>query len=168
MGGWRLDGNPPPPEQPGRPEMRDRPANPGNGPQGRPGMNSPAYGPMGGFGMRRPDIDVVEESKLDRTIADLCKIYREWDPRPNTTVAYGDKPTPDFVFKSRDEVQKQIEQFVTKQFEMRQSRRQKELTRFEDQIKRLRETIEKREKAKTEIIDRRVKELLELDDDMKF
>ena len=67
-----------------------------------------------------------------------------------------------------EELQKQIEKLVRDQFECRQARRQTELTRFEEQIKRLRDAIEKREKARDVIIDRRVKELLGQEDDLKF
>jgi hypothetical protein len=68
----------------------------------------------------------------------------------------------------RGDIQKKLEKVVSEQFDLRQERRQKELKKFEEQIKKLRETIEKRQKAKTEIIDRRVKELLGQDEDMRF
>jgi hypothetical protein len=98
----------------------------------------------------------IKEAELERQVQALSEEYRSVDdPR---------RPT----HRNREELQKQIEKLVRDQFECRQARRQMELTRFEEQIKRLRDAIEKREKARDVIIDRRVKELLGQEDDLKF
>jgi hypothetical protein len=163
--GPRLDGR-----QPG-PGMQDAPPNqpPGMIPGGmqhggemRGGMPQTGYGPMMGM-MRRQDPDLVKEAELDRKIQELCGAYRN-SPAELRDSASASGPVP----PSREDLKKQIDKLVTELFDLRQERRQKELKRFEEQIKRLRETIEKREKAKADIIERHVKELLGQDEDTRF
>ena len=62
------------------------------------------------------------------------------------------------------EIKKKLAAVVTKQFEARQERRTLELKRLEDEIKRIRESIDKRNQGKEQIVDRRVSELLGQDD----
>jgi hypothetical protein len=124
--------------------------------QGIPG-GIPGYGP--GM-MRRQDPDLLKEAELDRQIQQLCEEYRN---APDTA-----STAPGPRAETREEIQKQVERLVTEQFNLRQERQQKELKRFEEQIKRLRETIEKREKAKADIISRHIKELLGQEDELKF
>ncbi len=104
--------------------------------------------------MGHPDPEMFglmeREAELDQNTRDLAEKYRH--------IGEGE----------RAEIHKQIEKLVGEQFDLRQERRQKELKRAEEQIRKLRETIEKRQKAKAEIIDRRVKELLDEDEDMRF
>ena len=120
---------------------------------GMPGMG---YGPIG------QDPEMYEfmkrEAELNQKVQELADRYRNLGNTP--------RGGPGDV--NSGEIQKQIEKLVSEQFDLRQERRQKELTKFEEQIKKLRTTIEKREKLKTEIIDRRVKELLGQDDDTRF
>jgi hypothetical protein len=183
------DGRMGPPGQPPFGQMGDRPQphqqgnpgpqGPGNPPPGMmPGMGMPGmppggmpggmqgYGPGlapggmpgGKFGtpgwMPNQDPEILDymmkEANLSHRSEELAEKYRHAGE------------------SDRGEIQKQIEKLVSEQFDLRQDRRQKELKRFEDQIKKLRETIEKRQKAKAEIIDRRVKELLGQDEDMRF
>jgi hypothetical protein len=129
------------------------------GPGGYGGMQGYGAMGMGGF-MRRQDPDLIKEAELDRKIQDLCEKYRH---APDTAA-----PAPGPKEETRAEIQKQIEKLVTEQFDIRHERRVKELKRFEEQIKRLRETIQKREELKAEIISRHMKELLEQEDEMKF
>jgi uncharacterized protein YPO0396 len=62
------------------------------------------------------------------------------------------------------EIKKKLSEIVTKQFEARQERRTLELKHLEDEIKRIRESIDKRNQSKEQIVDRRVSELLGQDD----
>ena len=130
------------------------PGAPGMPPGGMPGMRS--GGGMGFFYMANPDMDpeLVEltrrEAELDHHSVMLAEKYRHAGEN------------------DRGEIQKQIEKLVSEQFDLRQERRQKELKRLEEQIKKLHDSIEKRQKAKGDIIDRRVKELLGQDDDTRF
>jgi hypothetical protein len=139
-----------------------------NGPMGVWSTQGP--GTMGVWSTQGPDMyggpypplphdpEAIKEMQLEEKVQQLANIYRNFDNpqiRPNKDI-------------TRDDLQKEIETLVAKQFDLRQERRQKELKRFEEQIKKLRETIEKRQKARTDIIDRHVKDILGQDDDMKF
>jgi hypothetical protein len=125
---------------------------------GMPGMRTgPGSQPgMGGMPVWFPSHDpemmefMRKEADLENQSAGLVEKYRRASE------------------SERGEIQKQLEKLVSDQFDLRQERRQKELKKFEEQIKKLRETIEKRQKAKTDIVDRRVKELLGQDDDIRF
>jgi hypothetical protein len=64
----------------------------------------------------------------------------------------------------QDDIKKNLQEIVTKQFVGRQERRTLELKRLEDEIKRIRESIDKRNDGKQQIVDRRVSELLGQDD----
>jgi len=64
----------------------------------------------------------------------------------------------------QDEVKKKLQEVVAKQFESRQERRTLELKRLEDEIKKIRESIDKRNEGKQQIVDRRISELLGQDD----
>ena len=64
----------------------------------------------------------------------------------------------------KDEVKKQLEEVVNKQFESRQKRRALELERLESEMKKIRASIDKRTEARQQIVDRKVNELLGQDD----
>ena len=64
----------------------------------------------------------------------------------------------------QDEVKKKLEDVVSRQFESRQERRSLELKRLEGEIKRIQASIDKRNEAKKQIVDRRVSEVLGQDD----
>jgi hypothetical protein len=68
----------------------------------------------------------------------------------------------------REKVKQQIEELVGKHFDVRQQRRALELKRLEQELGRLRETMERRSKARKEIVERRVSELTGQGDDMGF
>jgi hypothetical protein len=57
---------------------------------------------------------------------------------------------------------------VTQQFEARQQRRKLELTRFEEELKRLRDAADRREKNSQQIIDKRVSDLLDEETEAGF
>ncbi len=64
--------------------------------------------------------------------------------------------------------QKDLEKLVDQHFEARQARRQLEIKRLEEGLQRLRDAIADRNKARKEIVDKRVKELLGQTDDLGF
>jgi hypothetical protein len=64
----------------------------------------------------------------------------------------------------QSEIKKKLQDVVTRQFESRQERRSLELKRLEDEIKRIRGSIDKRNEAKKQIVDRRISEVLGQDD----
>ncbi len=60
----------------------------------------------------------------------------------------------------QDELKKKLQGLVLEQFDARQQRRGLELKRLEAELKRIRESIEKREQSKQSIVERRVAELM--------
>jgi hypothetical protein len=113
-----------------------------------PGSPMPFQGPFGGMRPNDPEME-----KLMRTDVELDRQTRELAAR--------------FRGASHDEqteIKKKLADVVTKQFEARQERRTLELKRLEDEIKRIRESIDKRNQGKQQIVDRRVSELLGQDD----
>jgi hypothetical protein len=79
---------------------------------------------------------------LDRRTRDAARAYRD--------------ASKDQRAKLREDLKK----LVAEQFEARQQRRNLELTRFEAELKRLRDTADRREKDKQPIIEKRVSDLL--------
>jgi len=127
----------------------------GVGPQGPMGPRGPmGPGPRGPWGeqegMGRGDPEMhrlmLEETELDRRSHELAAQYRR-------------APTAE-----KEELKKQLAEVVANQFRVRQERRMLELKRIEEEVKRLRESIERRNEAQDKIIERRVAELLGLDD----
>lgn len=68
----------------------------------------------------------------------------------------------------REKIKQQIVELVNKHFDVRQERRALELKRLETQLQRLRETMEKRSKARKELVERRVSELIGREDEVGF
>ncbi|HKD35448.1 MAG TPA: hypothetical protein VKB78_01570, partial [Pirellulales bacterium] len=87
------------------------------------------FGAMNPFGMRESDPEMEKliqtDFKLDGESHELAKQYQQ--------ASKGD----------RDDIQKKLSEVVTKQFEARQQRRELELKRLEDEIKKIRERIDK-------------------------
>jgi len=65
------------------------------------------------------------------------------------------------------EIRASLADVVKEHFEARQSRRKLELKRLEDELTRLRESIETRSAARDEIVERRIAEVLG-EDELKF
>ena len=68
----------------------------------------------------------------------------------------------------RAAIRKELEDMISKHFTARQARRALELKRLEEQLSRLREAMQKRDNAKKEIIDRRLRELVGQEADLDF
>jgi hypothetical protein len=68
----------------------------------------------------------------------------------------------------REAIKQKLEKSVTEHFEARQQRRRLELKRLEEELKRLRESIDKRQEAQPQIVNRRVAELLGMQDEPQF
>jgi hypothetical protein len=68
----------------------------------------------------------------------------------------------------REAIKQKLEKTVTEHFEARQQRRLLELKRLEEELQRLRDSIDKRKEAQQPIIDRRVSELLGVQDEPQF
>jgi hypothetical protein len=70
--------------------------------------------------------------------------------------------------EQRAKIKQLLEQVVGQHFEVRQQRRSLELKRLEDELKNLRERMDRRAKARKEIVGKRVAELLGVDDELHF
>jgi len=136
------------------------PMMPGMAPGNMPGAMPRAMpGIMPG---QKPDFDMMrhrdpemfkllqEDNELDRRTAELGMQFRQAPP------------------EQRERIEKEVRELVNKQFEIRQQRRKIELKRLEAEIQRLREATERRAQARDQIIQRRVSELLGLEDDLGF
>jgi hypothetical protein len=62
--------------------------------------------------------------------------------------------------EEREKIKKEVANVVDKQFEVRQERRKLELKRLEEELKRLHEIVDLRAKARKELTDKRVSELI--------
>jgi hypothetical protein len=104
--------------------------------------------------MRRNDPEMFkllqEDTELDRRTRELGMQFRQAPP------------------EQRERIKQEVRQLVNKQFEIRQQRRSLELKRLEGELQRLRETTERRAKAREQLIERRVSELLGREDELGF
>jgi hypothetical protein len=118
------------------------PMDPFSGPV-RPGMPGMAFGPMN---MGDPEMLKLQQKdmELEQQARQLAIQYQS----PETSKA------------DREKIKQKVIDAVNKQFEIRQQRRALELKRLEDELKRLREIVERRAKAKKELVERRVSELV--------
>jgi hypothetical protein len=148
----RLDG-PPPPRQPGDGPMAPLPPPPG--PNGRP-----LHPPMSPYAPHPPDPPPrdPEMEKLDTAEARLDARSQDITVRYRATTSESD----------RDALRGDLEDVVLQQFEVRQQRRQLELERLERQLKRLRESIDKRTSSRDALIKQRVEQLVGENSDLGF
>ncbi len=151
--GDRQPQGPPPEGGQGRQPMPPR-GGPGQQPDGRQPMGPPG-GPRDDWqSMQKKDPEmfalVKQDMELERQTRELAMQYRQ---------ASKDE---------RDKLKPQIEEVVGKHFDVRQQRRTLELKRMEQQLQQLRETIDRRGKARKEIVEKRVSELTGQGDEMGF
>jgi hypothetical protein len=122
---------------------------PGMGPgtdpfQGPPGKGGRMFGPPMMREMDDPEMFKLlkQDMELEQQSRALARDYRN--------VPEG----------QREKVKKQIVELINKQFDVRQQRRALELKRLEDQLKQLREMVEKRAKARKDLVEKRITELI--------
>jgi DNA anti-recombination protein RmuC len=102
--------------------------------------------------------------KTDPEMYKLLKAEADLD-RQTTALAAKYRQMP---AAGRDEIKKELEKLVNKHFDARQNRRQLEIKRLEEGLQRLRDAIAERNKARNEVVNKRVKELLGQADDLGF
>jgi hypothetical protein len=68
----------------------------------------------------------------------------------------------------RESIKKELDELVNKQFDVRRDRRNLELKQLEESLQRLRDTVDRREKARKAIVDKRVLELLGTEQELDF
>ncbi len=141
------DGPPDGPDdhQSGRSPDRDGPPNrPGSLGPGQPPGDQP-FGPRPDWPeLQRNDPEIFKfiraENDLGRRTREAAREYREASKDQRTIL------------------KEDLKKLVAEQFETRQQRRKLELTRFEAELKRLRDAADRREKNKPQIIEKRVSE----------
>jgi hypothetical protein len=119
---------------------------------GMSGMGS--FGPYlpGGEGADDPEMRALmkQDADMDKESRDLAAKIRE---------ARGE---------DREKLKAELSKIVTEHFNVRQKRRVHQIQRMEGELKRLHETVEKRNKARDTIIDNHVKELIGDPRDLDF
>ncbi|MCE9524559.1 MAG: hypothetical protein K8R36_00725 [Planctomycetales bacterium] len=186
----RREGGPnrPPPRDDGDPDgLRDRPPPREGGPQPRGGFgpggpSGPGPGGPGGFrpgdGRGRgpggfgpgfggpPGIghggegffpDDPEMAALNRAEYDLDQQTRDLADKLR-----GAKK------EDREKIRTEISEAVTKHFDVRQKRRELQIKRMDDELKKLREAMTRRNESKDQIIKKRLAELIGNEDDLGF
>jgi hypothetical protein len=135
---------------------------------GMPGMPGPRgpgdMGPMGGmpggmpgFGLeflKETDPEMYKVLKEDRDLEDQCR---------KLAMQYRRAPSD-----QRAKIKQQVEELVSKHFDVRQQRRSLELKHLESELQRLRETIDRRAKARKELVEKRVSDLIGKEDEVGF
>jgi len=161
-----------PPGGPGGPGMR-RPGGPGmfrpsdsGGPggPGGPGMLRPEgpggagqHGARARFGhLRWPHHNWESLEQRDPEMYKLLKADHDLE-RQTRELAVQYRQAPD---DEKSSIEKQMKEVVDKHFQVRQDRRRLELKRLEEELKRLRDSFEQRNKAREGIVEKRVSQLL--------
>jgi hypothetical protein len=123
----------------------------------------PGFGPMAGP-PRWPHGDWPSLEQNDPEMYKLLQADSNLD-RQSQELAIQYRQAPK---DQREAIKQKLETSVTEHFEARQQRRLLELKRLEEELKRLRDSIDKRKESQQQIIDRRVSELLGLQDEPQF
>lgn len=132
---------------------------PGGGPMGPggPGMMPPGAGGPGRPGGMGPRMNSWEDLKrIDPEMYELEKQDQDLE-RKTFELASQFRNAP---LDQRAEMKKQVEETVTKHFDVRQKKRQLQLSRMEKELQRMREEIQRRGDAQKEIVGKRLTELL--------
>jgi len=110
----------------------------------------------------RPDWE-----RLQRADPEMFRLLRTDEELEEQThrlaMEYRRAPDPE-----KERIRKELEALVAKHFEVRQERRLLELRRLEEELRRLREAIERRQSHREEIIQHRLRELLDPEDALRF
>ncbi len=163
------DRPPPPPRREPGPGGDHRPPGP-------PAIYGDAYMPMPfghngppGPDRRQPVPPIIYGGleSMQKIDPELYKLLREDENLERQTrelvMQYRRAPS-----EQREKLKPQITELVNKHFDVRQQRRSLELKRLEDELQRLRETIDRRSKARKEIVEKRVSELIGREDELRF
>jgi molecular chaperone GrpE (heat shock protein) len=130
---------------------------------GGPGERGP-YGPGDAPPPRWPHGDARSMEANDPEMFKVLKEDMDLDRKSRElAVQYRQAPSA-----QRDAIKKLLEQVVDQHFEVRQQRHALELKRLEQEIKNLHERMDRRVKARKEIVAKRVSELLGVEDDLHF
>ena len=93
---------------------------------------------------------VKADAELDRQARELAAQYRQ------------------AAAEKREQIRRQVEQLVNRHFEVRQQRRLLELKRLKDELQSFQEAIDRRTKARKDLVEKRVSDLLGSEERPKF
>ena len=104
----------------------------------------PGMGMMPGMPMRDPEMAKLcwADMELEQESQALARAYRQAST------------------EQREDLKKRIAETVNKQFDVRQQRHELELKRLEEQLKKLREIVERRTKARKTLVEKRIADLV--------
>ena len=154
--GDRPRPGPRPKDDPNRPGPAERFGGPG---PGRPGGPPHPPGPP-----RWPHEDWKSLQKNDPQMYKLLREDQDLERQTRESAMQYRRAPKD----QKEAIQKELEKLVLKHFDVRQQRRALELKRLEEELQRLRDSIEHRNKAREQIVKKRVSELLGLDEGTRF
>ena len=135
--------------------MRPGPGGP-MGPGGMPGMRPPGMGAQG------PDWESMREN--DPEMYKLEMADREMERQTAELSAQHRNAPKD----RRETIHKELEDVISKHFEVRQQRRMLQLSRLEKELQRMRDEIERRNERRGEIVGKRITELVGDKGDLDF
>lgn len=173
VGGWPDKPGPGRPEGffPGPPDRRGRAPGPPSQKEsmrpGHPGGPGPGLGPGWPHPPGPPRWPFWDWSALEKSDPEMYKLLKEEADLDRRSLAlaaqYRRAPA-----EGREEIKKELSKLVDQHFDVRQKRRQLELKRLEEGLQRLRDAIEQRNKARKQIVEKRVIELLGQEADIGF
>jgi hypothetical protein len=121
----------------------------------------PAAGSSDPFGVPQHKYAVQVDPEMTETVkADEAKGKEVLELVKQYKAAAGEAP--------RAEVKEKLETLVNEHFDIRQKRRELEISRLEERLAQIRAALEKRNEARQLIVDRHIAELLGLGDDLAF
>ena len=132
---------------------------PGGDMRGMPGDDMAGMPGMPGGGMM-PGRDFQEDHEmaaLNRSDYDLDQQTRELTEKLRSAKQ-----------EDREKIKAEITEVITKHFDVRQQRRELQIKRMEDELKKLRESMTRRNESKDQIIKKRLAELIGNEDDLGF
>jgi hypothetical protein len=145
-------------------DSNKRPPRDSRGPNAPPPLGPRPDGPP----LQRPPRGPYEDwNALERHDPEMFKLQKQDMELDRQTRDQAEQ----YRHASKDErvkIKQQVQELVNKHFDVRQQRRALELKRLEDEIKQLREEVERREKGRKDLVEKRLSELLGHDDEMRF
>ncbi len=142
-----------------------RPAMPGQGPMPGPGGPPDQPGPMHPPGAPRwPYEDWATLERNDPEMYKLLRADAELEQRTRDLALQYRRAPKD----QQEKIEAELQKLVGEHFDVRQQRRLLELKRLEQELKRLQDSIDRRNAAREQIVKDRVRELLGTDEGLRF
>lgn len=137
------------------------------------GVPAAVYGQSGmpaarwsGVGANYTTAPVPAGPPADPRVAELTNNYNELEQHVMQLAQQYRRLAQDD--ENREKLQQQITELTTQQFQLRHEVRQMEVERLQKQLANLQEQLQRREEQKQAIVDRRVKQLTDQDDELRW